>query len=80
LVEDGGGGYQDAVVTDNVGNTYDSQIVDGRIYQVTPLNNVIDTLPVLRVTSNTGTGAILRPLLGAPKFTGEVQTVVDCVT
>ena len=80
LVEDGGGGYQDAVVTDNVGNTYDSQIVDGRIYRVTPLNNVIDTLPVLRVTSNTGTGAILRPLLGAPKFTGEVQTVVDCVT
>ena len=68
------------MVTDNVGNTYDPQIVDGRIYQVTPLNNVIDTLPVLTVTSNTGSGAILRPLLGAPNFTGDVQTVVDCVT
>jgi len=80
LVEDGGSGYSDVVVTDNVGNTYDPQIVDGRIYQVTPLNNVIDTLPVLTVTSNTGSGAILRPLLGAPNFTGDVQTVVDCVT
>ena len=80
LVEDGGTGYKDAIVTDNLGNMYDSQIVDGRIYQVTPLNNVVDSLPVLRVTSDTGVGAILRPLLGAPKFTGEVQTVVDCVT
>lgn len=80
LIEDGGNGYKDAIVTDNLGNNYDSQIVDGRIYQVTPLNNVVDALPVLTVNSNTGNGAILRPLLGAPKFTGEVQKVVDCVT
>ena len=80
LVEDGGNGYEDAIVTDNLGNTYNSQIVDGRIYQVTPLNNIVDTLPDLTVTSNTGSGAILRPLLGAPNFTGDIQTVVDCVT
>ena len=78
LVEDGGTGYEDAQVTDDLGNSYNSQIVDGRIYQVTPLNNIIDSLPVLTVTSNTGTGAILRPVLGASKFTGELQTSIDC--
>ena len=79
FIEDGGSGYEDAIVTDDLGNEYDSQIVDGRIYQVTPLNNIVDSLPVLTVTSDTGTGAILRPLLGAPKFSGDVQNVVDCV-
>ena len=79
LVENGGGGYEDAVVTDNLGNTYNHQIVDGRIYQVEPLNNVVDALPILKVSSNTGTGAILRPLLGDPKFSGDVETVVNCV-
>lgn len=78
LVEDGGSGYEDAQVTDDLGNSYDSQIVDGRIYQVTPLNNIIDSSPVLSVISNTGSGAILRPVLGASKFTGELQTSIDC--
>ena len=41
-------------------------------------NNIIDSFPVLTVTSNTGSGAILRPVLGASKFTGELQTSVDC--
>ena len=78
LVENGGTGYEDAVVTDNLGNTYNHQIVDGRIYQITPLNNIVDSLPVLNIESNTGTGAILRPVLGASKFTGELQTSIDC--
>ena len=79
LIENGGSGYKDATVTDNFGNTYDVQIDNGRIYKVTPLNNVVDGLPVLIVSSDTGTGAILRPLLGSPKFGGKLQTVVDCV-
>ena len=84
VVENGGNGYKDAEVTDNLGNTYNSQIVDGRIYQVTPLNNIIDSLPILTVNSNTGSGAILRPLLGASRTskyvgeTAEVQTSIDC--
>lgn len=80
LVEDGGRGYEDVIVKDNLGNIYQSQIVDGRIYKVTPLNNVIDALPVLTVISNTGNGAILRPVLGAPKFDGELQKSIDCIT
>lgn len=79
-IENGGNNYEDAEITDNLGNSYKHQIVDGRIYQVTPLNNVIETLPILTVKSKTGAGAILRPLLGNPKFTGEVQKVVNCVT
>jgi hypothetical protein len=80
LIENGGSGYKDAKVTDNLGNAYDVQIDNGRIYKITPLNNVVNSLPVLTVSSNTGTGAILRPLLGAPKISGELKTVVDCVT
>mgnify|MGYP003338303877 FL=1 len=78
LVENGGTGYKDAVVTDNLGNSYNPQIVNGRISQVIPLNNIIDSHPVLTVTSNTGTGAILRPVLGASKFTGETKVSIDC--
>ena len=78
LVESGGTGYKDAQVTDDLGNSYNSQIVNGRISQVIPLNNIIDSFPVLTVTSNTGSGAILRPVLGASKFTGELQTSIDC--
>lgn len=79
IVDSGGSGYEDAKVTDNFGNTYRTQIVDGRIYKVEPLNNVVDSLPVLNIESDTGSGAILRPLLGDPKITGEVQSVVNCV-
>lgn len=82
LVENGGNGYDDdTTVSDDLGNDYTTQIVDGRIYQVTPLNNIIDSLPILTVTSNKGSGAILRPLLGASKskFKEEtVQTSIDC--
>jgi len=78
IIENGGTGYKDVVITDSVGNTYDSQIVDGRIYRVKPLNNVIDTLPILTITSNTGTGAILRPLLGTVKVSGDIKTSIDC--
>jgi hypothetical protein len=82
LVENGGNGYDSqTIVSDNLGNNYNTQIVDGRIYRVTPLNNIIDSLPVLTVISNRGNGAILRPLLGASKtkFASEaVQTSIDC--
>jgi hypothetical protein len=95
IVEDGGSGYVAGdIVVDNLGNEYKTQVVDGKIYQVDPLNNVVDTIPILTVDTRSskfvsdgntagrlgGTGAILRPLLGTPKFTGEVQKIVDCIT
>lgn len=82
IIENGGSNYLDGdVVIDNLGNEYQTKIVNGSIYQVKPLNNVIQTLPILTVDnreSGTGTGAILRPLLGKPAFTGEIQTVIEC--
>ena len=98
LVEEGGSGYDDltTVVTDDFGNEYDYQIVDGSIYQVTPLNNIVDGLPSLSIESDNGFGAILRPVIGALKesgnipaspdansanlFSQEVQVSIDCPT
>ena len=77
LVEEGGSGYEDAVVTDNLGNEYNYQITEGRITQVIPLNNIVDSLPTLTVTSDTGFGAILRPVVGALKGDGIIPASPD---
>ena len=79
LVEEGGSGYDDltTVITDDFGNKYDYQIVDGSIYQVTPLNNITDSLPTLTVTSDDGFGAILRPVVGALKSSGNIPASPD---
>lgn len=78
LIENGGSNYEDAIITDNLGNFYNHQIVDGRISKVEPLNNVVESLPILNVISNSGNGAILRAVLGSPKFSGDTQTSIDC--
>jgi len=79
LVENGGSGYDDltTVITDNLGNEYNYQIVDGRISQVTPLNNIVDSLPTLSIESDEGFGAILRPVIGALKGSGNVPASPD---
>ena len=78
-----GEGYSDGdIVTDNFGNTYETQVAFGYIVKVTPINtNSIQSLPVLSVTSETGVGAILKPIIDVrPEFQGEVKKVVDCIT
>ena len=81
VVDFGGSGYENGdTVTDNLGNTYSTQVVNGSIYQVIPLNNVVQSAPVLTVKTKTGSGAVLRPLLATPNFTGEVQQSIDCPT
>lgn len=81
VVDYGGTGYENGdTVTDNLGNTYSTQVVNGSIYQVTPLNNVVQSAPVLTVQTKNGSGAVLRPLLATPNFTGEVQQSIDCPT
>jgi hypothetical protein len=81
VVDFGGSGYETGdVVTDNFGNTYSTQVVNGAVYQVIPLNNVVQSVPVLTVQTKTGSGAVLRPLLATPNFTGEVQQSIDCPT
>jgi len=79
LIEDGGSGYEDGdIVTDDLGNEYKTRVLDGEIFEVTPLNNVVNSLPFLTVNTNSGTGAVLRPLLGNVKIDGEILEIVDC--
>ena len=81
VVEFGGSGYEKGdTVVDNLGNSYSTQIVNGSIYQVIPLNNTVQSIPVLTVQTKTGSGAVLRPLFTSPNFTGEVQQSIDCPT
>lgn len=87
------------IITDQFDNEFTFTVNEGSITSVTPNNNVIqianlnnninastnnDSLPVLRVISETGTGAVLRPILGVaninPPINGEVQNIVDCVS
>lgn len=96
VVENGGNGYDvnSTKIIDDLGNTYDFEIDGGRIRQVIPLNNYVNSLPILDVISANGSGAILYPILGAFEksgvipsspdsessnlFTGKVQTSIDC--
>lgn len=84
IVESGGSNYADGdVVVDDLGNEYETQIVDGSIYQVKPINNITQRLPVLTVDTRIsgtvgGSGAILRPLLGTATFAGEVKKIIQC--
>lgn len=95
-IENGGSNYKDAIVTDNRGNSYNVQIANGQINKVLPLNNnsispiPVDYFPVLSVSSNTGSGAILRPIFASlnvdqnnnvTRIFGEnttIQTSIDC--
>ena len=65
-------------ITDNItGNT--GNIITGR----TNVNTVVvDDLPIITIKSETGSGALLRPILDieSAEFQGEVLQVIDCVT
>ena len=78
-----GSGYEDAVVRDDNDTEYDVIIQNGRIIDAKPLNNVkVDEIPVITVTSNTGTGALIKPVIGRLPLTpqGEVVQVIDCIS
>lgn len=78
---DGGDGYDpNDQIIDDLGNQYNAEI-DGTIRKVFPLNNIVTDLPALTVISDTGFGAILKPVLGdPPPIQGEVKQVIDCIT
>jgi len=81
VIDPGSGYSQGDTVVDNLGNTYEAQISNGYIVNVTPINTTnITSLPILSVISETGSGANLKPKLDTPKFQGEVKQVIDCIT
>jgi len=81
IVEDPGKGYSTGdTATDNLGNTYDLTISNGQIISAQPINtNIISDLPTITINSNTGVGAILKPIIDiAPNpFPGTQGQVID---
>ena len=71
------------IVKDQFDNEYSVQIDNGSIINVEPINKTVtvNDLPEIQIDSDTGSGAILRPILDIipPDFQGEVQQVIDCV-
>ena len=82
IIINGGSDYEDAVVSDE--NTdYDVIIQNGRIIDAKPLNNIkIENIPIISITSKTGSGASLKPIIGRLPLTpqGEVVQVIDCIS
>lgn len=67
---------------DNLGNKYNLTIDNGKIISAKPINRIISLeLPKIKVRSNTGSGATLKPIIEPISDTppGEVQQVIDCV-
>ena len=83
IVVNSGQGYVDALVTDDNDIEYDVVIQNGRIVSAIPLNTIqSQNLPVITVTSKTGTGAFIKPVIGRLPLTpqGEVVQVIDCIS
>ena len=86
LVENPGIDYEPGdTVTDNLGNLYEPTIVNGGIVKATPINNPkVTKLPTITVNSDTGSGAIIKPIIDEIPIEavdpGEVQSVIDCIT
>ena len=82
-----GTGYEPGdTITDQFDNEYEPTIQNGGITKVTPINNPTFTEPpVLTINTDTGSGAILSPILENVEDVvavdpGDVQSVIDCIT
>ena len=76
-VVDGGQGYIDAFA-----DGYNLTIDNGVIISATPINNVrITEIPKIVVSSSTGVGALIKPIIGRLPLTpqGDIIQVIDCV-
>ena len=82
VVDDGGQDYADTdtLVAKHCG---DLTIVDGRITKVNVTNLCrFDDLADLTINSETGFGAVLRPIMSTdipPVLQGELVEVIDCI-
>lgn len=81
VVQESGQGYESGdEVVDDLGNTYTIEVFNGSITKVTPLNNRVSDLPSITINSRTGSGAILRPILGFKDLSGDPIKSIDCVS
>ena len=80
VINPGSGFTDDDIVSDNLGNLYEADIVGGAIIRVTPINTVdITELPRITITSVSGNGAVLIPKLGKRPPQEGVTQVIDCI-
>jgi len=87
VVDEPGKGYSTGdTAKDNFGNTYTLTISDGKIISAQPINiNIISDLPTITISSNTGFGAVLKPIVGVapnpfPGIQGQVVDSNQCYT
>jgi hypothetical protein len=91
IIQNPGQNYsQTDTATDQFGNEYSIEVFEGYINKIQPINTngnnfsttIVNDLPIITIKSETGSGAILRPILDIEpaEFQGEVQQVIDCVT
>jgi len=96
LIQNPGQNYsQTDTATDQFGNDYSIEVFEGYINKIQPINisgnditttnnntTIVNDLPIITIESETGSGAILRPILDIEpaEFQGEVKQVIDCVT
>tara|TARA_B100001287_G_scaffold276670_1_gene288604 strand:+ start:4202 stop:6571 length:2370 start_codon:yes stop_codon:yes gene_type:complete len=79
----GGNNYVEGETIATDGNTeYSLTIDNGEIISAIPINSVeITNLPKIRISSLTGTGAFIKPIIGRLPTTpqGEIIQIIDCV-
>lgn len=76
IIENPGEGYDDEDTMDN----FDIVVEDGRIISAKPKSGLgFNGLPDLNINSNTGFGAVLRPIMNFVPPQTEVIQVIDCV-
>jgi len=88
LIQNPGQNYnQTDTAIDQFNNQYSIEVFEGSINKIEPINiggntTIVNDLPIIVIKSDTGFGALLRPLLDIvpAKFQGEVKQVIDCVT
>ena len=81
VIATGIGYEQGDTAEDNLGNQYNLTIDDGRIISATPINIVeARDIVTIRVNSDTGLGAVIKPILGPIPPQEEVIQVIDCIT
>ena len=76
VIVDEGSSYQ----VDDTLEDFELEILDGKITNVSLVNSPAYTsLPELNINTNTGVGAILRPIMSPTRPQGEVIQVIDCI-
>lgn len=76
IIEDPGEGYKDGDTLDD----FQLEILNGRIDETKfEDRRAYDNLPKLNINSDTGVGAILKPIMSRKRPQGDVVQVIDCV-